>query len=98
MLVRNLVFSLVVSSYLCITLEIFEDAQLINLAVASEHGKIQLFSLQNGTQVASPLADAQYTEPISCVRFDSSEGADICGSQAPSLMVSSKATVDEWAW
>ncbi|KAJ5093133.1 hypothetical protein N7456_008994 [Penicillium angulare] len=68
------------------------------LASASDHGKVQLFSLQNGTQVASPLAEAEYTEPISCVRFDSSEEMDINGPQTPSLMVCSRATVDEWAW
>ncbi|KAJ5385897.1 hypothetical protein N7509_008438 [Penicillium cosmopolitanum] len=69
------------------------------LASASDDRKVQLFSLQTGELVPSPISQYQYPHPINCVSFESSEGdVGMGGPQTPSLLVSSKATVDQWAW
>ncbi|KAJ5103876.1 hypothetical protein N7532_004405 [Penicillium argentinense] len=69
------------------------------LASASDDRRIQLFSLQTGDLIPSPLSKYQYSNPINCVSFEPSEGGvAICGPQTPSLLVCAKATVDQWAW
>ncbi|KAJ5676114.1 hypothetical protein N7462_009011, partial [Penicillium macrosclerotiorum] len=69
------------------------------IASASDDRQVQLFSINTGNQVPSPLSDYHYTHPITCVCFESS--ADLSsrqGPQTPSLLVCSKATVDQWMW
>ncbi|CAI7604868.1 unnamed protein product [Penicillium pancosmium] len=67
--------------------------------LASDDRKVQLFSLQTGQLVPSPISQYQYPHAINCVSFESSEGdVGMGGPQTPSLLVSSKATVDHWVW
>ncbi|KAJ5670740.1 uncharacterized protein N7477_006103 [Penicillium maclennaniae] len=75
------------------------STELSLVASASDDRKIQLFSLQTGTPVASPLSKYRYSDPITCVCFESSEGQlNRHGPQTPSLLVCAKATVDQWIW
>ncbi|KAJ5211536.1 uncharacterized protein N7498_003182, partial [Penicillium cinerascens] len=75
------------------------STELSLLASASDDRKIQLFSLHTGTPVSSPLSKYRYSDPITCVCFESSEGQlNRHGPQTPSLLVCAKATVDQWIW
>ncbi|KAJ5235792.1 uncharacterized protein N7469_004960 [Penicillium citrinum] len=69
------------------------------LATASDDCTVQLFSLQTGELVPSPLSKYKYHNPINCLSFENSEtNISLGGPQTPSLLVCSKATVDEWTW
>ncbi|KAL4821542.1 hypothetical protein BDW67DRAFT_150994 [Aspergillus spinulosporus] len=59
---------------------------------------VQLYSLRTGEQVASPLTRYQYRDSIRSVCFESGNQSAAHGSQTPSLLVCSEATVDEWKW
>ncbi|KAL4890534.1 hypothetical protein BDV59DRAFT_90872 [Aspergillus ambiguus] len=67
------------------------------LASASDERKIQLFSLRTGEQISSPLSQYQYKHPISSICFEPGDGSSH-GPQTPSILVCSKAAVDEWIW
>ncbi|KAH8431885.1 uncharacterized protein LDX57_009535 [Aspergillus melleus] len=73
------------------------SSELGLLASASDERKIQLFSLRTGSQVLSPLSKYQYQHPISSVCFEPGDGS-VHGPQTPSILVCSKATVDQWIW
>jgi WD40 repeat protein len=59
---------------------------------------VQLYSLRTGEQVASPLTRYRYRDSIRSVCFESGNQSAAHGSQTPSLLVCSEATVDEWKW
>ncbi|KAL4763534.1 uncharacterized protein BDW70DRAFT_13786 [Aspergillus foveolatus] len=59
---------------------------------------VQLYSLRTGEQVASPLTRYRYRDSIRSVCFESGNRSAAHGSQTPSLLVCSEATVDEWKW
>jgi len=71
----------------------------ISFVSASDDCTVQLFSLQTGDLVPSPLSKYKYHNPINCLSFENSEtNISLGGPQTPSLLVCSKATVDEWTW
>ncbi|KAJ6093382.1 hypothetical protein N7486_008671 [Penicillium sp. IBT 16267x] len=72
--------------------------ELSLLANGSDNGKVQLFSLRTGTEVASPLEDFEYSHPIEALRFDNSEIMSAGGSGVPSLLIGSNKRIDEWRW
>ncbi|KAL4802752.1 hypothetical protein BDV18DRAFT_60752 [Aspergillus unguis] len=67
------------------------------LASEDSQRKIQLYSLRSGEQVVSPLTRYRYADSIKSICFESG-GQSVHGSQTPSLLVCSEATVDEWKW
>ncbi|KAF4766388.1 hypothetical protein HAV15_010998 [Penicillium sp. str.  len=69
------------------------------LASPSQHCRIQLFSLQTGLQVPSPLTRHQYSSPPSCVRFEyGNDTPEWRGPQGPSLLVGTDDAVEQWTW
>ncbi|KAJ5258691.1 hypothetical protein N7524_010247 [Penicillium chrysogenum] len=71
----------------------------IGLALASQDCKVQLFSLQTGLQVSSPLTGRQYSSPPSCVRFEyGNDTPEWRGPHGPSLLVGTDDVVEQWTW
>ena len=71
----------------------------IGLALASQDCKVQLFSLQTGLQVSSPLTGRQYSSPPSCVRFEyGNDTPEWRGPPGPSLLVGTDDVVEQWTW
>ncbi|CDM27484.1 hypothetical protein DTO013E5_2779 [Penicillium roqueforti] len=69
------------------------------LASPSQDCKIQLFSLQTGLQVSSPLTGHQYSSPPSCVRFEyGNDTPEWRGPHGPSLLVGTDDVVEQWTW
>ncbi|CAP99463.1 Pc22g21750 [Penicillium rubens Wisconsin 54-1255] len=69
------------------------------LALASQDCKVQLFSLQTGLQVSSPLTGRQYSSPPSCVRFEyGNDTPEWRGPHGPSLLVGTDDVVEQWTW
>ncbi|OQE42086.1 hypothetical protein PENCOP_c004G08695 [Penicillium coprophilum] len=69
------------------------------LASPSQDCKIQLFSLQTGLQVSSPLTRHQYSSPPSCVRFEyGNDTPEWRGPHGPSLLVGTDDVVEQWTW
>ncbi|KAJ5502515.1 hypothetical protein N7463_005389 [Penicillium fimorum] len=69
------------------------------LASPSQDCKIQLFSLQTGLQVSSPLTGHQYSSPPSCVRFEyGNDTPEWRGPHGPSLLIGTDEVVEQWTW
>ncbi|KAJ5373052.1 hypothetical protein N7517_005058 [Penicillium concentricum] len=69
------------------------------LASPSQDCKIQLYSLQTGLQVSSPLTGHQYSSPPSCVRFEyGNDTSEWRGPHGPSLLVGTDEVVEQWTW
>ncbi|KGO75103.1 hypothetical protein PITC_069730 [Penicillium italicum] len=69
------------------------------LASPSQDCKIQLFSLQTGLQVSSPLTGHHYSSPPSCVRFEyGNDTPEWRGPHGPSLLVGTDDLVEQWTW
>ncbi|KAJ5239415.1 hypothetical protein N7468_004034 [Penicillium chermesinum] len=66
--------------------------------VSKDH-RVQLFSLNTGKTVPSPISNYRYSEPATSVLFESGdEDLSPYGPQKPSLLVASEAQVDQWIW
>ncbi|KAJ5963892.1 uncharacterized protein N7479_003768 [Penicillium vulpinum] len=69
------------------------------LANPSRDCKIQIFSLQTGLQVSSPLAEHKYSSPPSCVRFEyGNDTPEWRGPHGPTLLVGTDDVVEQWTW
>ncbi|KAJ5644025.1 uncharacterized protein N7484_006532 [Penicillium longicatenatum] len=74
------------------------SSELGLLASGSENGKVQLFSLKTGTEVASPFRDHDYSHPIEALLFSNAHELSAGGSGVPSLLIGSNKRIDEWKW
>ncbi|KAJ5584666.1 uncharacterized protein N7459_004466 [Penicillium hispanicum] len=69
------------------------------LACATRDNTVQLFSLRTGQQIASPLTEYRYSQPVTCLRFENHAPEDVPnGPQSPGLLVGATSVVDHWAW
>ncbi|KAJ5542407.1 hypothetical protein N7461_008410 [Penicillium sp. DV-2018c] len=75
------------------------NAELGLLAHPSHDCRVQIFSLQTGRQVLSPLMGHRYASPPTCVRFEyGNDAPEWRGPHAPSLLVGAEDIVEQWTW
>ncbi|KAJ5143736.1 uncharacterized protein N7515_002523 [Penicillium bovifimosum] len=69
------------------------------LANPTQDCQVQIFSLQTGRQVDSPLKGHRYSELPTCVRFEyGNDTPEWRGPQAPTLLVGAGDVVEQWTW
>lgn len=69
-------------------------------ALAAKDGKVQLFSMQTGRLINSPLTKYKSKTDINCVLFDYQQkpGYEEDESQTPTVLVGGRHDVDQWGW
>lgn len=71
----------------------------LSTLATTERKKVQLFSLQTGRPVESPLTKYFYNSGVNCVKFDyhKKPGYEE-GAQTPVVLVGQGQKVTQWSW